>query len=289
MSRERSLVGLDLTTKADLATLASTSRLQVSPENSRLKRPRGAELFAPADLLAGDSLFEKTFPSERKTRMDNEDWEVPKRHKMDHVATPLHDVAGMQAQMPGTSSDSLSQAGTSNTFNMNATPPDSPSASPVTASNYFQAIDSYENYSQHNTEVAFNQMQGYPLSNSRIRFSEGDDSLQDSYYDLDDIGNRSPLPETVTVDYGPHLSPPPSVPASSPSPSPSSGESDIDLASEAGIERKEKPTEVDVTGKGTTMFVTYTISEDRTGDQEGIMMQRLAALGSRCRTIPDGH
>lgn len=57
------------------------------------------------------------------------------------------------------------------------------------------------------------------------------------YYDLDDVGNRSPLPEKVTVDYGPHLSPPPSVPASSSSPSPGS---ESDLASEAGIEKKTK-------------------------------------------------
>lgn len=56
------------------------------------------------------------------------------------------------------------------------------------------------------------------------------------YYDLDDVGNRSPLPEKVTVDYGPHLSPPPSVPASSSSPTPESE----DQASEAGIEKKTK-------------------------------------------------
>ena len=59
------------------------------------------------------------------------------------------------------------------------------------------------------------------------------------YYDLDDVGNRSPLPEVVTVDYGPHLSPPPSVPASSSSPTPES-ESGVDQASEAGIEKKKK-------------------------------------------------
>jgi hypothetical protein len=52
------------------------------------------------------------------------------------------------------------------------------------------------------------------------------------YYDPDDVGNRSPLPEKVTVDYGPHLSPPPSVPPSS------SGESDVDPASESEIEKK---------------------------------------------------
>jgi hypothetical protein len=60
------------------------------------------------------------------------------------------------------------------------------------------------------------------------------------YYDPDDVGNRSPLPEKVTVDYGPHLSPPPSVPASSPSTSPGPEESGVDLASEAGTERKVK-------------------------------------------------
>jgi hypothetical protein len=54
------------------------------------------------------------------------------------------------------------------------------------------------------------------------------------YYDPDDVGNRSPLPEKVTVDYGPHLSPPPSVPPSS------SGESDEDLASEAEIEKAKR-------------------------------------------------
>jgi hypothetical protein len=31
------------------------------------------------------------------------------------------------------------------------------------------------------------------------------------------------------------------------------------------------------------MFITYTISEDRTGNQEGITIKRLAALSARCR------
>jgi hypothetical protein len=81
------------------------------------------------------------------------------------------------------------------------------------------------------------------------------------YYDPDDVGNRSPPPEKVTVHYGPHLSPPPSVPTSSSSPSP---ESDADLASDAGIEKKSKQSKKSKTRKkkhkasiGDTVLLNY--------------------------------
>ena len=37
------------------------------------------------------------------------------------------------------------------------------------------------------------------------------------------------------------------------------------------------------TADDSRMFITYTISEDRTGNQEGITIKRLAALSARCR------
>jgi hypothetical protein len=37
------------------------------------------------------------------------------------------------------------------------------------------------------------------------------------------------------------------------------------------------------TGGNNTMFICYTISEDRTGSQENVTRQRLSTLGARCR------
>ena len=42
----------------------------------------------------------------------------------------------------------------------------------------------------------------------------------------------------------------------------------------------------DPTTDHNAMFITYTISEDRTGNQEGITRKRLAALGVRCPAFP---
>jgi hypothetical protein len=53
---------------------------------------------------------------------------------------------------------------------------------------------------------------------------------------------------------------------------------DLDALSNDEDDRKT----ADPTTDHNVMFITYTISEDRTGNQEGITRKRLAALGARC-------
>jgi hypothetical protein len=296
-SEERSLVGLDLTSNTDAATLASTSRLETSTENGRLKRSREAELFAPSDLSAGDSLFEETFLSERKTRTSHKDWEVSKRLKMDHVATPLHDAAGMKAQNLETSSYPQSQRGISNisvtyTISKDRTGDQEGiiQSNDLNDSDYqpvpYQDLSPLSLSDDSRTPAQVKQDIGealYPKVRqvqpelagkiTGMLLEMDNDDLRTLIDDHTALLSRINEARAVYDDYVN------SQTYSAP----------LHDAAEMQAQNPKKSSYPQSQPGVSNIFVTYTISEDRTGDQEEIMVQRLAALGSRFEMIGDGH